>query len=121
MTNITDAACVAANAPGLPDDTRRLIEIEDAIAKIRTQIATADLTRQQTAKPIDPDWFHRARTALRHLNRERAEIVARQGGRRRRERLKDMIIAVLRERHDSASWTAVLAEARARLEREEAC
>ena len=88
MTNTTDAACVAANAPGVPDDTRRLIEIEDAIAKIRTQIATADLTRQRTAKPIDPDWFHRARTALRHLNRERAEIVARQGGRRRRERLR---------------------------------
>ena len=56
MTNITNAACVAANAPGLPDDTRRLIEIEDAIAKIRTQIATADLTRQRTAKPIEPDW-----------------------------------------------------------------
>jgi len=36
MTNTTDAACAAANAPGLPDDTRRLIEIEDAIAKIRT-------------------------------------------------------------------------------------
>ena len=121
MTNTTDAACAAANAPGLPDDTRRLIEIEDAIAKIRTQIATADLARQRTAKPIDPDWFHRARTALRHLNRERAEIVARQGGRRRRECLKDMIIAVLRERHDGAAWSAVLAEARARLEREEAC
>ena len=121
MTNTTDAARVAANAPGLPDDTRRLIEIEDAIAKIRTQIATADLTRQRTAKPIDPDWFHRARTALRHLNRERAEIVARQGGRRRRERLKDAIIAVLRERHDGTAWTAVMAEARARLEWEEAC
>jgi hypothetical protein len=34
----------------LPDDTRRLIEIEDAIAKIRTQIATADLTRQRTVR-----------------------------------------------------------------------
>src|SRR5690606_41996642 len=59
MTNSADAACAAANAPGLPDDARRLIEIEDAIAKIRTQIATADLTRQRTARPIDPDWFHR--------------------------------------------------------------
>ena len=49
MTNTTDAACAAAKAPDLPDDTRRLIEIEDAIAKIRTQIATADLTRQRTA------------------------------------------------------------------------
>ena len=121
MTDLTNAAPVAVNSPGLPDDTRRLIEIEDAIAKIRTQIATADLARQRTAKPIDPDWFHRARTALRHLNRERAELIARQGGRRRRERLKDAIIAILRERHDSAAWTAVLAEARTRLEREEAC
>jgi hypothetical protein len=32
-----------------------------------------------------------------------------------------MIIAVLRARHDSAAWTSGLAEARARLEREEAC
>jgi hypothetical protein len=121
MTNTTDAACAAANAPGLPDDTRRLIEIEDAIAKIRTQIATADLTRQRTARSIDPDWFHRARTALRHLTRERAELIARQGGRRRRERLKDTIIAILREHHDTAAWTAVIAEARARLEQEEVC
>jgi hypothetical protein len=105
----------------LPDDTQRLIEIEDAIAKIRTQIATADLARQRTARPIDPDWFHRARTALRHLKRERAEIVAQRRGRRRRERIKDAIIDVLRERHDSAAWTAVLAEARAQLEREVAC
>lgn len=117
MTNITDAACAAANAPGLPDGTRRLIEIEDAIAKIRKQLATADLTRQRTARPIDPAWYHRARTALRHLNRERAELVARQGD-RRRTRLKDAIIAILRERHDSAAWSAVLAEARARLARE---
>ncbi|MBW7057640.1 hypothetical protein KY389_13255 [Paracoccus bogoriensis] len=121
MTKTIDAVRVAATTPGLPDDTRRLIEIEDAIAKIRTQIATADLARQRTGKPIDPDWFHRARTALRHLNRERAELVARHSRRHRRERLKDMIIAVLRERHDSAAWSAVLAEARARLEREEAC
>ena len=120
MTNTPDAVSAAANAPGVPDDTRRLIEIEDAIAKIRTQIATADLARQRTARPIDPDWFHRARTALRHLKRERAEILARQGGRRRRERMKDAIIAVLRERNDDAAWTAVLDEARARLEREEA-
>ena len=121
MTESIDAACAAATTPAMPDDRRRLIEIEDAIANIRTQIATADLARQRSGKPIDPDWFHRARTALRHLNRERAEVVARQGDRCRRERLKDAIIGVLRERHDDAAWTAVLAQARTRLGQEEVC
>lgn len=120
MTNTIDAALAAANGPAMPDDKRRLIETEDAIAKIRTQIAAADLARQRGGKPIDPDWFHRARTALRHLNRERAELVALQGGRRRREHLKDAIITVLRERHDAAAWNGILAEARARLEQKEA-
>ncbi len=125
MTNNIDAACAAANAPvipddKLPDDRRRLIDIDDAIAKIRTQIATADLSRQRSGKPIDPEWFHRARTALRHLYRERAEFVACSHGRRRRDRLKDEIISVLRERYETDDWTAVLDEASARLEREEA-
>lgn len=121
MTDIINAAYAAANGPALPDDRQRLIEIEDAIAKIRTQIATADLGRQRGGKPIDADWFHRARTALRHLIRERSEIVARQEGRRRRERLKDAIIAVLRERHDTAAWIDVLAEARVLIEGEARC
>ena len=75
MTDMTNAAPVAATSPGLPDEQRRMIELDDAIAKIRTQIATADLARQRGHKPIDPDWFHRARTALRHLSRERAELL----------------------------------------------
>ena len=57
----------------------RLIEIDDAIAAIRTQIAAADLKRQASRTPIDPDWFHRAKTALRHLERERAELRAAHG------------------------------------------
>ena len=73
MTEPLNAAPVAANAPCLPEKQRRLIELDDAIAKIRTQIATADLTRQTQGKPIDPVWFNRARTAQRHLYRERAE------------------------------------------------
>lgn len=60
MSDMNNAAPVAVNSPGLPDDQRRLIELDDAIAKIRTQIATADLARQRGQKPIDPDWFHRA-------------------------------------------------------------
>lgn len=118
MTDMTNAAPLAATSSGLPDDQRRLIELDDAIAKIRTQIATADLARQRGQKPIDPDWFHRARTALRHLSRERAELLAQGTTRHRREKLKDALIGILRERHDPESWNGILAQAQARSERE---
>ena len=111
MTDMNNAAPVAVNGSSLPDDQRRLIELDDAIANIRTQIATADLARQRGPKPIDPDWFHRARTALRHLSRERAELLAKGTGRRRREKLKDALIGVLRDRHDPETWSGILAEA----------
>ena len=118
MTDLTNTARAAVIPPGLADDQRRLIELDDDIAKIRTQIATADLARQRGRKPIDPDWFHRARTALRHLSRERAELLAKGTGRRRREKLKDALISVLRERHDPAAWQGILAEAQARRDEE---
>ena len=118
MTCPTNAVPVTANAPGLPDVPRRLIEIDDAIARIRTQIATADLARQKQHKPIDPDWFHKARTALRHLTRERSELLLAGGRRPGRDKLKDCIIDILRERHDPVAWDAVLAEARIRSEGE---
>ena len=92
----------------------RLIEIDDAIAAIRTQIAAADLKRQVSRTPIDPDWFHRAKTALRHLERERAELrehVATLPS--ARDRLKDHIIAVVREDYDDEGWARVLDVARA--------
>ena len=91
----------------------------DAIAKIRTQIATADLTRQTQGKPIDPVWFNRARTAQRHLYRERAELLADGSGWHRRNKVKDALIDILRARHDPEIWTELLAEARARSEAED--
>ncbi|MCC5970403.1 MAG: hypothetical protein JJU15_10650 [Pararhodobacter sp.] len=118
MTDLKNTAPVAVISPGVPDDQRRLIDLDDDIAKIRTQIATADLARQRDQKPIDPDWFHRARTALRHLSRERAELLAQGTGRHRREKLKDALIGVLRDRHDPETWSGILAEALARSERE---
>jgi len=90
----------------------RLAEIDDAMASIKTQIASADLLRQASGKPIDPSWFHRAKTALRHLQRERAGLV--QQSRPRRESVKDCLIAVLRERHDETTWSTLLTEARRR-------
>ena len=94
----------------------RLAEIDDAMSAIRTQIAASDLQRQMSRKPIDPRWFHRAKTALRHLQRERAELVQR--SRPRRESLKDCVIAVLRERHDETGWSAIIAEAHRRADGE---
>ena len=119
MTEPLNAAPGAANAPGLPEKQRRLIELDDAIAKIRTQIATADLTRQTQGKPIDPVWFNRARTAQRHLYRERAELLADGSGWHRRNKMKDALIDILRARHDPAVWAELLAEARACTEAED--
>ena len=92
----------------------RLIVIDDGIAAIRTQIGAADLKRQASRTPIDPDWFHRAKTALRHLERERAELrelmITLPGP---KDRLKDHIIAVVRPEYDDEAWAMVLEVARA--------
>lgn len=97
----------------------RLTEIDDATAAIRTQIAATDLQRQASRKPIDPSWFHRAKTALRHLQRERAELIEHMAMLRKpKEALKDHLIAVLRERHDDVSWAHIMDEAHRRLDGE---
>jgi hypothetical protein len=116
MTEPLNAASVAVHNTPLPDKQRRLIALDDAIAKIRTQIATADLARQTQGKPIDPIWFHRARTAQRHLYRERSELLANGGGGHSRNRMKDALIDILRARHDPEVWAELVAEARARSE-----
>lgn len=97
----------------------RMAAIDDRIAAIRTQIAANDLKRQASRKGADPSWFHRAKTALRHLQRERAELVEHLAQLPRpKEALKDQVIAVLRERHDDAGWAGVMDAAHRRLERE---
>jgi hypothetical protein len=107
----------SAAAGALPETTRdarrlRLAVLDDSIARIRTQVAAADLERQARGKKIDPSWFHRAKTALRHLQRERAEVLATMpAGSSRKTALKDAIIAVVRRDHDDVSWAAVLDEA----------
>ena len=115
MDTLHTADSAAAGAlPGATPDMRRLrlAALDDSIARIRTQIAAADLERQARAKKIDPSWFHRAKTALRHLQRERAEVLATTPATTmRKAALKDAIIAVVRRDHDEASWAAVLNEA----------
>ena len=108
-----DSAAAGALPETTPNARRlRLAALDDSIARIRTQIAAADLERQARAKKIDPSWFHRAKTALRHLQRERAELLATApAAATRKAALKDAIIEVVRREHDDASWAAVLNEA----------
>jgi chromosome segregation ATPase len=97
----------------------RIAELDNKIASIRTQIATHDLQRQARRKPIDASWFHRAKTALRHLQRERAELSEHLATLpKAKDALKDQVIAVLRERHDEAGWADVMDEAHRRLDGE---
>ena len=106
-------ALAAPEAPRTRAEARaRMAAIDDSIAAIRTQIAAADMKRQAGRGTLDPDWYHRAKTALRHLQRERAEIqahAARLPG--RRDRLEHRIIAVVRADYDDAAWARVLKEA----------
>ena len=107
-------SAAAGDLPGAAPDARRLrlAALDDNIARIRTQIAAADLERQARGKRIDPSWVHRAKTAMRHLQRERAELLATNPATAMRKvALKDAIIAVVRREHDEASWAAVLNEA----------
>ena len=108
-----DSAAAGALPDAGPDVRRlRLAALDDAIARIRTQIAAADLERQAKGKKIDPSWVHRAKTAMRHLQRERVELLATgPATARRKAKLKDAIIEVVRRNHDEESWAAVLGEA----------
>lgn len=120
MIDLNDVdPCLARPGPAPMLATRaearaRLIAIDDGIAAIRTQIGAADLKRQASRTPIDPDWFHRAKTALRHLERERAELrelmITLPGP---KDRLEDHIIAVVRPDYDDEAWAMVIEVARA--------
>jgi len=122
VSDIISPAGAAGNqeAPATRGAIRaRVAGIDDAIASIRTQIAAADLQRQTSRKPLDPHWFHRAKTAMRHLQRERAELLAYLSTLPKpRDGLKDCLIAVLRERHDATSWAGILDEAQRRFDGE---
>lgn len=91
----------------------RIAQLRDDIAAIKAQIAAADLERQANGRKIDARWFHRAKTALRHKQRELDSLRAQPG---RKDRLKDSIIAVVRDRCDEATWQRLLDEAHRRLE-----
>lgn len=93
----------------------RLAELKDDVAAIRAQIAAADMDRQSRNGKPDPRWFHRAKTALRHKQREieaLATHMATLPG--RRDGLKDCLIEVVREDYGDGEWRDVMDEAHRR-------
>jgi hypothetical protein len=103
-------------APELPPTREacraRLAELQSDIAAIRAQIAAADLERQSRRGKMDARWFHRAKTALRHKQREAAAITAHMAtlpaGPSRRDGFKDCLIEVLRPDYDDEAWRSAL-------------
>lgn len=120
MTTQPDACPAHATERDLPDTraglTAHLGAIDDDIAAIRNQLAAADLQRQSTKKPTDARWFHRAKTALRHMQQARREaLVCLADLPKPKDRLKDSIIAEARARFSPEIWQALLDAAHARI------
>ena len=94
----------------------RLAELKDDVAAIRAQIAAADMDRQSRNGKPDPRWFHRAKTALRHKQREIEALAARlaEMSARRSEEFKDCLIEVVREDYGDDEWREVMDEAHRR-------
>lgn len=95
----------------------RLVDLQAEIASIKTQIATTDIERQTRRATSDAKAFHRAKTALRFKQQEMGRVVARLAelaGDAPRERFKDTLISVLRERMSVDAWQDAMAIARQR-------
>ncbi|WP_241893386.1 hypothetical protein [Magnetofaba australis] len=93
-----------------------LVRMQTDAAAIKDQIAAQNLACQAGRTRMDPDWFHRARTALRHKRREIAELQAHMkslpgSSRDRRYRLKDCIIETVRPDYGDDEWRSVLDQA----------
>ena len=111
----------AREAHGLPATPaacrERLVRLQDEIASIRTQMATADIRRQAEKKPLDPVGFHRARTALRVKQQELARVKAQlaqlaRGAPASRQSLQAALIQVCRTACSDEQWEELVHRAK---------
>lgn len=115
----------AYGLPATPAACReRLAMLQDDIASIKTQIATADIRRQAEKKTQDPVWFHRAKTALRLKQQELARVKAQLAvlkqqsanadvePKPRRQALKDALIHVCRAACTDEQWDELVHRAK---------
>jgi hypothetical protein len=92
-------------------------QLRGEIDAIKAQIAAADLERQARRGKMDPRWYHRARTAIRHKRQQIAALTIHMqtlpAGAGRKAGLKDCLIEVLRDEFDDEAWQRFLDRARA--------
>ena len=111
-------------APNLPTTREacrlRLADLAAEIAGIKAEIAARDMERQKRHRPMDADWYHRAKTALKHRQREAAALTAHLVTLPpdRPADIRDCLIEIVRAECDAQTWQALLDQAH-RLMRED--
>jgi hypothetical protein len=125
MEDRTLVPCAAAGKalPATRVKCRTAIDqLRGDIDAIRAQIAAADLERQAKRGKMDPRWYHRARTAIRHKRQQIAELTAHLQSlpSDRKAGFKDCLIEVLRDEFDDEAWQSFLDRANALHEQREA-
>jgi hypothetical protein len=125
MEDRTLVACVPGGKtmPATRAACRSAIDqLRGDIDAIRAQIAAADLERQARRGKMDPRWYHRARTAIRHKRQQIAELTAHLQSlpSDRKVGFKDCLIEVLRDEFDDEAWQSFLDRANALHEQREA-
>jgi hypothetical protein len=99
-------------------------QLRGDIDAIKAQIAAADLERQARRGKMDPRWYHRARTAIRHKRQQIAALTAHMqtlpAGPGRKAGFKDCLIEVLRDEFDDEAWQGFLDRANTLHEQREA-
>jgi hypothetical protein len=96
-------------------------QLRGEIDAIKAQIAAADLERQARRGKMDPRWYHRARTAIRHKRQQIAALTAHLQTLPpdRKVGFKDCLIQVLRDEFDDVAWQVALDRAHALCNRPE--
>jgi hypothetical protein len=96
-------------------------QLRGDVDAIKSQIAAADLERQAKRGKMDPRWYHRARTAIRHKRQQIAVLTAHLQTlpADRKVGFKDCLIQVLRDEFDDVAWQVALDRAHALYERRE--
>lgn len=91
-----------------------LSDIDDRRAAIKGQIEQAQARRQTTGERADPDWFRRAKGALRHLGVERNDLCREIGETNRRLREvngsqnRNTFYVAVRETVDDPTWERIV-------------
>jgi hypothetical protein len=112
-TLVPGAPADKVNLPASRPACRAAIDqLRGDIDAIKAQIAAADLERQAKRGKMDPRWYHRARTAIRHKRQQIAGLTTQMttlpAGPGRKAGLKDCLIEVLRDEFDDDAWQGLL-------------